>query len=497
MKKVSDIAILTTGKVLLVITSIVSIRIFTTLISPYEVGRLNILSVIYGWFGLILIVPVGTYVNRKIIEWNRKGLARKHLCSVLIYFFLVTIFAIISLFGLRRFIGIDIRMIWILLLTTGSIMLTNGNNSFLGWINLFGRRFCFVFLTVLTIWLGLVFSIFFAMKISPTAEYWLIGQLIAQGCIFVLAIVVLFRSLNKVPDIVTDESDNSFSLPVVFTFAWPFAISTFLYWIQSQGYQFAFKKLTGFEILGLFAVGLGVGNKLMIPFEDLFNQYYRPIFYNEIADSNEAQRTEAWNKYAMAFFPAVILMVAYVAMNGSLIAKVFTGEKFHRVGCVILWGGVAGGLQMISSVIALVSHAQFKTKPLIVPAITLACVSLIGIFLLVPWNPFMGGGIALSMGWFMYLIHLYINMKKQLLIKIPWKRIYYSVFLSGPLIVFSPIIYRIAYEISIPQALVILAVSGLYWLFAQFILARKWLSLPLKMTLVDDFEAKVKMFFYR
>jgi O-antigen/teichoic acid export membrane protein len=497
MKRVSDIAILTTGKVLLVITSIISIRIFTTLISPYEVGRLNILSVIYGWFGLIFIAPVGTYVNRKIIEWDRKGLARKHLGSVLTYFLLLTIFAIMTVLGLRGFIGIDIKIIWILLLTTGSIMLTNGNNSFLGWINLFGKRFCFVFLSVLTIWLGLGFSILFAINISPTAEYWLIGHLIAQGCIFILAIVVLFRSLNKTSSVEMKETDNSFSLPVVFSFAWPFAISSFFYWIQSQGYQFAFKKLTDLEMLGLFTVGLGVGNKLMIPFEDLFNQYYRPIFYNEIADSNEAQRTEAWNKYAMVFFPAVVLMVAYIAMNGSLIAKIFTGERFHGVGCVILWGSVTGGLQMIASVIALVSHAQFKTKSLIVPAITLACVSLIGIFLLVPWNAFMGGGIALSMGWLIYLIHLYANMKRQLPIKIPWKRIYYSVFLSGPLIIFSPIIYRIAYKISIPQALVILFVSGLYWLFAQFILARKWLSLPIKMALVDDFETKVKMFFYR
>ena len=50
----------------------------------------------------------------------------------------------------------------------------------------------------------------------------------------------------------------------------------------------------------------------MVSFDGLFNQYYQPIFYNEIANSTEEQRTIAWNKYAHAFFPAIVLVMLYI-----------------------------------------------------------------------------------------------------------------------------------------------------------------------------------------
>ena len=56
MNRFRDIFILTSGRVLVALTSIVSIKIFTTLLSPFEVGRLNIIFAVIGWFGLIFLV---------------------------------------------------------------------------------------------------------------------------------------------------------------------------------------------------------------------------------------------------------------------------------------------------------------------------------------------------------------------------------------------------------------------------------------------------------
>jgi len=493
MKKVTDIIILTIGRILIMLTSIISIRIFTTLLSPSEIGRLNILLAICSWFSLVVINPVGMYVNRKIIEWNRDGLVQRHLIPLLEFFVVVVGLAIIVVIGLNYFIGlgIDIKIWWIIIIVAGSILLTSGNASFLGWLNLFGKRFSFVFLSVITLWLGLVLSTFFVLKIMAKAEYWFAGQLLGQGLVLVEAAILFLRILGKPASFVI-QKDRDFTPSLVFRFAWPLAIGTFLYWCHSQGYRFVFQKIAGTEALGLFAVGFGIGSNLMVAFDTLFNQYYHPIFYNEIANSNEEQRTIAWNKYGSFFFPAIIIMMVYIGVNGPLLAKVFTGERFHYVGNIILWGAVAESLRMMTSATAMVSHAQLEMKPLIIPSIVGAVSAIIGVFILVRFNPFLGGGFAISFGWLLAFLVLFKNMKKLLPIEFPYKRVLYSIFLSLP---FFVLLLVKKTDFMIVQSLIILVVSGLYLIFAQFILARKWISLPLRLSFIDEWENKFKNYF--
>jgi len=496
MKRFNDIIILTIGRVLIMMTSVISIRIFTTWLSPEEIGRLYILQAICGWFSLVLINPVGMYVNRKIIEWNREGLASKNIIVLLEYFVIVAALAIVSIIGLNYSIGlgIDVKMLWIFIIVVGSILVTSGNTSFLGWLNLFGKRFSFTSLTIGTLWMGLAFSTFFVWRIAPKAEYWFAGQLISQGLILVVGMVLFFQMLAKPVSAVAGK-DRSFTPMVVFRFAWPLAICTFFYWCHIQGYRFLFQKMVGIEVLGLFTVGFRIGSSLMISFNTLFSQYYQPIFYNEVANSTEQQRTTAWNKYAVAFFPAVIIMVMFIVFNGSLIAKIFTGEKFHSVGNVIFWGTITQGLMMMSSVTTMVSHSQMEMKPLIAPGLIGALTAIIGIFMFVRFNPFIGGGFALAFGSLLALIYLYRNMKKLLPIKFPWKRSAYSLILGIPMIVFFVIMRRLLPIPTTLQSLLILGISGLYLLFIQFILARKWLSLAVKLPIVDNFEQKLRIIY--
>ena len=56
------------------------------------------------------------------------------------------------------------------------------------------------------------------------------------------------------------------------------------------------------------------------------------------------------------------------------------GEKFQQVGNIILWGALAEGLRMMTSTTAMVAHAQFETKPLILPSVTGAVSAITGIF---------------------------------------------------------------------------------------------------------------------
>ena len=88
-------------------------------------------------------------------------------------------------------------------------------------------------------------------------------------------------------------------------------------------------------------------------------------------------------------------------------------------------------------------------------------------------------------------------MKNILPIQMPWRRIFYSLILGIPLGVVFVVRDSTLFALTIFQSLVILCISGLYLLFAQYILARKWVSLPIKVPLIDNLEQKLKLYFYR
>jgi len=488
------------GRISGILISIASIRVYTTLLSSTEVGRLNVLLAISGWFWLVLISPVSMYIGLKITNWSREGLAYKYLFSFLRYLFIIAGLAVVSVAAIKYLIGIgiDIEISWLSVLISGSILLTIGSMIFVSCLNFLGYRLWYVILTSFTLGISLVISAFFVLKIGGKAEYWMSGQLCGQFLVLMVTLAKLFRVLRQLP-VATKSGDNdrSFTFPVVLKFAWPVAIGIILYWIHTQGYRFVFQKVAGIETLGFFAVGFGIGSNLMVSFDGLFNQYYQPIFYNEIANSTEEQRAIAWNKYARAFFPAIALVVLYIATNGSLIAKLFTGEKFQQVGNIVLWGAVTEGLRMMASATSMVAHAQFKTKPLILPGVTGAVSAITGIFLFSRNYPFIGSGVSLTIGWLLSLTHLYSKMKKLLPVQMPWRRMLYSLILGIPLVVVFIVRGNTLFAPTIFQSLIVLCISGLYLLFAQYILARKWVSLPIKVPLIDNLEQKLKLYFCR
>jgi O-antigen/teichoic acid export membrane protein len=489
-----DGLIILIGRVLIMMTSIVSIRIFTTILSPTEIGRLNLLLGISGWFSMVLLSSIGTYMNRKILEWDDDGLAYKSLLLWFKYLLVVSIFAGCSTLILMQFIdlGIQIGGTWVLVIMIGTVLMGSGNSMIISLLNLFDKRFWFVFSSVMTSWIGLIIATSLTLWISRNAEHWILGQIISQGLLFLFATMILLRFLKQKSTSKIQALNAGFDIKTMFRFVWPLTIAALLYWVQTQGYRFLFIEIADLKSLGFLVVGMGIGSSFMVAFDTLFSQYYHPIFYAEIAHSNEVQRTKAWNKYVSAFFPSAIMMAIFLAVNGPMLAVVFTGPEFHQVGTIVIWGVLAEFLRILSTATSMISHAQLKMKALIAPAVTGVLVMLIAMIVLVPINTFHGGGLAITLGWVASLMHLYKNMKTLLPVKIPWRRILYSSIMGLPLIIVYIFINDILTVPTTVQSLFILAISGLYFLITQFLLSRKWLSIPFKIRFIEYLEQKMK-----
>lgn len=495
-KNTKDISIIFLGRVLIVVTSLIYLRILTVFLSPFEVGRLSIIMTIYGWFGLVLLNPVGMYVNRKIVEWQKSGLFFKDvLCFLLKYFIVIIIIAMAIISVLLKFfrIGIEIHLFSLAIIMTGSILLTSGNDTFLGLLNILGRRFWAVLLTFLTIALGLLLSSILIFKFSPIAEYWISGQLLSQGLILILGGLVLFAMFSKTAKKLINKDKTFFSLDI-FNFAYPLGIGNLLYWLHMQGYRFLFQKIAGIEALGIFVVGFGIGSNIVTALCVPFNQYYDHIFYNEIAYSEEEQRVISWNKYASAFLPFIVLCILYVAANGIFFAKILTGKRFLQSGIIVFFGAIAEGLRMMVSNVSMVSHIQLKMKPLILPSLTGAFVALLGVVIFTPIHPFFGVGLAIVLGWLFGLILQYKQMRKLLPVKFPWRRISYAFILSLPFILLFALSHVFGQTTFFLSSMII-SVSTLYFILLQIILVRKWIILPFKLTFIDFFEQKLAYFY--
>src|SRR6266480_1815374 len=131
MKPVRDAIILMIGRAFLGLASVISIRLYTSLLSRGEVGRYSLLSALGTGVTLALISPVAMYINRRLLEWDREGTARHHLVFYGRYLLLVTAFAVALFVLLRQVVGIGIHVSiqWLVVTVTGTVLIVTLSNT--------------------------------------------------------------------------------------------------------------------------------------------------------------------------------------------------------------------------------------------------------------------------------------------------------------------------------------------------------------------------------
>lgn len=479
MKYIKDFLILTVGQLFQVIIMFISVRIITSLLSPIQMGRFSIIYTIAALFFSLFVVPVGNYLQRKIIEWNLEGRVHYYTRQYIYYLFLAGIFAVIIILILKNFINIviDISNLWISIIIFSLIFLTYVNAFFYNSLNIFKKRLWFTLCSNLTLLLGLISSIFLVLLFSKTAEHWISGQILGQILTIFISSILFFKIINKPSKKETYKYPSHISLASdLFRFAWPISITSIVVWLQTQSYRFLLRGISGIEVLGFFIVGFNLSIQLIGQFEFLFCNFYDPIFYNEIANSDNQKKAEAWNKYAKAFFPAIILVSLFICAGSKFIAKIFVAPNFQRISTeTMVWGGVTALLLSSVSNYKIIGIAKLEMKSLLFPYVLGTFVALAGITILCRWNPYTGAGLSLSLGAFSTLVYLMVKMHKVLPVNFPKARVILSIIYSLPMIIVFFIFRKIMPYPRISQSILVLTILGSYQLFAQFILAKDWI----------------------
>jgi len=418
------------------ISAVAAVRLYTELLKPEQVGRLSLLLASIALFNLFLVAPVGSYVMRKAIEWHAEGTLIEQLKRPLIYSFLSSAFAMVVSIGLIRTGLLATSMLVAPLM--GFAVLGTGLSSFGSQLfNYLGRPFKYVALSVFYSWAGVAISAVLCLRITATAEGWVIGSTLAQVSAGLASIILVKTNLGPGEQSVKPTpgaKTSGFDLWAVLLFSAPMLVATCLFWVQTDGYRYFFAHMVDERTLGLFAAGLAVGISPMLLLERMINDTYLPLLTRAIALNGRKDWPLSWDNYASASILPLVLLTMLVSSGAPFFARLLVSHTYYAVAWLGALGALAKCLQMMCSLYVGFSYAALETSHLIGPFFVGAVVTIGCIFLLTPIPPLLGFGISLVSGSASALAAIAWAAKRRYNLRFPYFAIARAVALGLPIV---------------------------------------------------------------
>lgn len=466
--------IILSGRVLQVVLSLMAVRIFTSILSAAEVGNLYLVNSIVAFFGLVMINPVGMYINRKLHKWSDEGTIFNYFFVFNCYLVALSVLSIPVVFSLHQFSGvggnIDIFLLSIFIMV--NIYFNTWNQTIIPSLNMLNHRKSFVVFTIMTLGLGLAFSIAMTQVLNPSAVVWLSGQLLAQALLMLVAFVYFKKVTGSSCDfgfIKGIVSRKNFGFLV--GFALPLGITTFFMWVQNQSYRMIIEKYVGLEFLALIGLGMGIAASISGMVESLVQQIYYPIFYSQINTADPVERSAAWDRMAQLTIPIYVSVTLLVSCLAPFLVRILVNEKFSQAFVFVIFGAWVEFFRMTTNILSAVAHAEMQTKSLVKAYFAGGVVASAGVYF--------GAGFEsyqhiiptiLVFSGFVTTVCMYLNMKKLMRINIGFNRIAKAALYSLPVFVAW---FFYTDPVSMQVAVSTVASFGLYFLAIQYNTYRK------------------------
>lgn len=454
------------------IFSFVSIRIATTLITPYELGRQSIFLNIGTILCLLFSSPIVAYWNRHLHQWKENGKLVHFSLLFLLYLagLLLPITLLMTLVNKFVGVGTPLSNYWLLWIIISGFFLSQVNGTFTSSLNFLDHRITYVAITNIVLWGGLLLSVVFVRNFGPNGEWWYSGSMVMRLLVVALILPIALFRIGK--DTGKEKIEFKKEISGMIDFSSPLFIYSIIYIFQNNSYPFLFSIRANTVALGLFVVGSGIGATPVAMFNTLFQEYYNPIFYKSITN-NPDQKSKAWNSYVEIYLPTIVAFCIFTIGVSPIMVKLAVGPAFQSVGWLAIWGCVAQFLVVIYSMFNLASHAYLKTNLMILPTVLGAIVTVILLILLLPVSPLLGGALAVTLGNLAICLGMLWQIKGIIHTVFPWKRISNAIFLSLPILLTMFIPAWLSDKVLILVAIFFMA--GFYALGVQVFLGRNWL----------------------
>ncbi len=394
------IVVIGSGRVLNAASSVVAVRLYTELLKPEQVGRLSLLLASISLFCLVLVAPVSSWVTRKSIEWHVEGTLIRQLRHPLYYSLWSSALAVAVCFALIR-TGL-LAMPLLVAPLIGFAVLGTGVSAFGSQLfNYLNRPLHYVILSVATSWAGVAFAGILCLRLSATAEAWMIGITGSQVVMGLVSIFMIRKTLvsgNSGSAPAAETGQPGFDLWAIALYSTPMLIGACLSWAQTDGYRYFFVHMVNERTLGLFATGFAIGMSPMLLLERVLNDTYLPLLTRAVALNDREHWPDAFEAFASASILPLVLFTVLACSGTQLFAKLLVSHTYYAVAWLGAFGALAKCLQMMSSMYVGFSYAALETAHLIGPYCIGAAVTICFILLLSPIPPLVGFGISLISG---------------------------------------------------------------------------------------------------
>ncbi|QHJ00159.1 oligosaccharide flippase family protein [Xylophilus rhododendri] len=370
-----------------------TLKIGTSMLPPSEMAVVFMLTSAVAIVSALLINPVGMFMNRRMHAWHEAGSLTRYFHLFYVAVAMVGLLCLAAAaWGLPLYNGVHGRSVPMLAgLIAASLVTLSINSTAISGLNLLGRTREFLFLSAGTAALSLACAFGFASTFGKSAEHWFLGIIVGQAIVGMLA-------ARSFPAIATPRKASPVlerrKVRSLFAFAWPISIAVGLASIQAQGYRLLGGNFIAMTDLGLVAAGVGVSVAIMSSVESILSSYLMPAFYRTIGASTPDAQMQAWAAYARVAIPIFVVTGCYLAIVAPELVGLFMGPAYADAGQYVYWGVIAEVCRVVAYTFAMVLHAKFKTRALIVPALCGAFTALATFLLLA--RPFQGLGVGIS-----------------------------------------------------------------------------------------------------
>lgn len=461
-----------------ILAALATIRIATSLMSPGQVGSVNQITALSALLYAVFITPVSYYVGRGLLDWHDAGLLTRRIRGFIRYAAIVSVLGALAVFAFKLAADIvpSVSAPWVSLLVAIYLLAFSIHTVAGNGLVILGRQAAYAIFINAAAWAGLGAAILFFRQ-TARPEMWLLG--IYGGFVFSSCLFVLSARFRPPPGARAEpghEDHVPFTRKKVFAFAWPMAIVYALSWVQLQSYRFVLEDVAGLVSVGLFFAAHAVCAAPMQTFQTMFNEFYSQTLYRKLKGGSQAGQAGAWNAYAEAYIPAVILFGAFLAGCGPYLAKILLGPEFQVVAAILVWPALVETLRAVATSVDTMGIVKVDMRVNLVPAFVGAVCAPWLVYALAGDNPLVGTGIALSLAGLAGLIVVIPISYRVLPIRWPARRIILALLAGLPMVIAGNIASRAAGMIGWTDAMLALALGAVYLLIVQYLFARKWLE---------------------
>lgn len=372
----NDVVSLGLGNLFRILLVIIYSRSMTYYLSFEELSSYYIVFSIYTFFSFIIIGSLGTYINRKTIDWIKKNSLRSAFNQIFIKFLApLSILSIVSVFiyTFYSYGSINYSII-ICLLVFLLIIIKTCNETVYPVFNIINKNTKYIFFLLLFNCLNLLFSVLFVNLFGYKFQYWMLGLILSNLFVLILSWRTLFQKSKE-------ESTISLNFKELYSFTSNILLGNVLIWFLTDGFRFIAEKKFDPNSLGILLLGLMVSTQIFSIIESFLSQLMYPRYLKSISTDNFDVREKAFNSYLNIIIPTIFLSAIFVSLSTQEILSILIDKSKINSSIVFIFK-VAVWIEFFRIILNALKHittSEFKTQKLIFPYLMGCLIFIIGI----------------------------------------------------------------------------------------------------------------------